>query len=168
MIKANFFLPKSLAVFVAFLQIFGNSCQGRFTPVVSRADRIASLGNLHIAPGGLHRAIRGIKPVRTDDRYIGTDLLTENMTDLDLTIKLPTQISLCKHLIHFPSQSPGRSEHSRDDSINADDASSTGNKDDDDDEDDDDLNDDNLDGFPRDPERLKAFNVSTETLHQRA
>ena len=56
-------------------------------------------------------------------------------------------------------QSPGRSDHSRDDSLIADDASSTGNKDDDDDDDEDDANDEN-DGFSRDPERLKAFNVS--------
>jgi len=55
--------------------------------------------------------------------------------------------------------SPGRSEHSREDSIIADDASSTGNKDDDDDEDEDDGNDENFDGFSRDPERLKAFNM---------
>ena len=74
--------------------------------------------------------------------------------------KLQKLTSLCKYLIHFPSQSPARSEHSRDDSINADDASSTGNKDDDDDDEDDDLNEENLDGFPRDPERLKSFNVS--------
>ena len=58
-----------------------------------------------------------------------------------------------------PLQSPGRSDHSRDDSLIADDASSTGNKDDDDDDDEDDANDEN-DGFSRDPERLKAFNVS--------
>ena len=56
-------------------------------------------------------------------------------------------------------QSPGRSDHSRDDSLIADDASSTGNKDDDDEDDEDDANDEN-DGFSRDPERLKAFNVS--------
>ena len=56
-------------------------------------------------------------------------------------------------------QSPGRSDHSRDDSLIADDASSTGNKDDDDDDDEDDANDEN-DGFSHDPERLKAFNVS--------
>ena len=41
-----------------------------------------------------------------------------------------------------------------------DDTSSNGNKDDDDDEDEDDGNDDTLDGFCKDPERLKAFNVS--------
>ena len=61
-------------------------------------------------------------------------------------------------------QSPtGRSDHSRDDSLIADDASSTGNKDDDDDDDEDDANDEN-DGFSRDPERLKAFNVSNLVL----
>merc|ERR1719189_3231894 len=47
--------------------------------------------------------------------------------------------------------SPGRSDHSRDDSLIADDASSTGNKEDD-------ANDEK-DGFSRDPERLKAFNM---------
>ena len=62
-----------------------------------------------------------------------------------------------------PLQSPGRSDHSRDDSLIADDASSTGNKDDDDDDDEDDANDEN-DGFSRDPERLKAFNVSSLAL----
>ena len=63
-----------------------------------------------------------------------------------------------------PLQSPtGRSDHSRDDSLIADDASSTGNKDDDDDDDEDDANDEN-DGFSRDPERLKAFNVSNLVL----
>ena len=62
-----------------------------------------------------------------------------------------------------PLQSPGRSDHSRDDSLIADDASSTGNKDDDDDDDEDDANDEN-DGFSRDPERLKAFNVSSLVL----
>jgi len=56
------------------------------------------------------------------------------------------------------TMSPGRSDHSRDDSLIADDASSTGNKDDDDDDDEDDANDEN-DGFSRDPERLKAFNM---------
>jgi len=60
---------------------------------------------------------------------------------------------------HNPTtMSPGRSDHSRDDSLIADDASSTGNKDDDDDDDEDDANDEN-DGFSRDPERLKAFNM---------
>merc|ERR1719509_69676 len=54
--------------------------------------------------------------------------------------------------------SPGRSDHSRDDSLIADDASSTGNKDDDDDDDDDDGTEDN-DGSGGDPERLKAFNM---------
>merc|ERR1719277_2773804 len=48
---------------------------------------------------------------------------------------------------------------SREDSIIADDSSSIGNKEDDDDDDDeDDANDEN-DGFSRDPERLKAFNM---------
>ena len=61
-------------------------------------------------------------------------------------------------------QSPGRSDHSRDDSLIADDASSTGNKEDDDDDDEDDANDEN-DGFSRDPERLKAFNVSNLIYH---
>ena len=41
-----------------------------------------------------------------------------------------------------------------------DDASSTGNKEDDEDEDEEDANDENFDGLNRDPERLKAFNVS--------
>merc|ERR1719278_1450793 len=60
---------------------------------------------------------------------------------------------------HNPTtMSPGRSDHSRDDSLIADDASSTGNKEDDDDDDEDDANDEN-DGFSRDPERLKAFNM---------
>merc|ERR1719412_1771473 len=60
---------------------------------------------------------------------------------------------------HNPTtMSPGRSDHSRDDSLIADDASSTGKKDDDDDDDEDDANDEN-DGFSRDPERLKAFNM---------
>merc|ERR1719507_1213464 len=54
---------------------------------------------------------------------------------------------------HNPTtMSPGRSDHSRDDSLIADDASSTGNNDEDD------ANDEN-DGFSRDPERLKAFNM---------
>merc|ERR1719278_1949218 len=60
---------------------------------------------------------------------------------------------------HNPTtMSPGRSDHSRDDSLIADDASSTGNKEDDDDDDEDDA-DDKFDGFSRDPERLKAFNM---------
>ena len=53
-----------------------------------------------------------------------------------------------------------RSEQ-RDDAVSvADDASSVGNKDEDDDEDEEDANDENFDGINRDPERLKAFNVS--------
>ena len=62
-------------------------------------------------------------------------------------------------MIFSLTQSPGRSEHSREDSIITDDTSSNGNKDEDDDDDEDDGNEDALDGFCRDPERLKAFNV---------
>ena len=70
---------------------------------------------------------------------------------------------LCAITLQQCPQSPGRSDHSRDDSLIADDASSTGNKDDDDDDDDDDGTEDN-DGFSRDPERLKAFNVSASHI----
>ena len=42
----------------------------------------------------------------------------------------------------------------------ADDSSSVGNKEEDDDDDEEDTNDENFDGINRDPERLKAFNVS--------
>jgi len=72
------------------------------------------------------------------------------------------QVSQLSHLLQqngSSTLSPGRSEHSREDSIITDDASSNGNKDDDDDEDEDDGNDENFDGFSRDPERLKAFNM---------
>merc|ERR1719233_511840 len=71
------------------------------------------------------------------------------------------QVSQLSHLLQNGSStlSPGRSEHSREDSIMTDDTSSNGNKDDDDDEDEDDGNDDTLDGFCKDPERLKAFNM---------
>ena len=48
----------------------------------------------------------------------------------------------------------------REDVSVTDDNSSVGNKDDDDDEDEEDGNDENFDGLNRDPERLKAFNVS--------
>lgn len=55
-------------------------------------------------------------------------------------------------------QSPGRGVE---DAGLADDASSTGGKlEDDEDEDEDEGNDENYDGLARDPERLKAFNVS--------
>ena len=57
-------------------------------------------------------------------------------------------------------QSPRASEQPREDVSITDDASSTGNKDEDDDEDEEDVNDENFDGLNRDPERLKAFNVS--------
>ena len=56
-------------------------------------------------------------------------------------------------------QSPGRCEASKEDLSITDDTSSTGNKEDDEDEDEDEGNDENFDGFNRDPERLKAFNV---------
>ena len=56
-------------------------------------------------------------------------------------------------------QSPGRSEGTKEDLSITDDTSSTGNKEDDEDEDEDEGNDENFDGFSRDPERLKAFNV---------
>jgi len=72
------------------------------------------------------------------------------------------QVSQLSHLLQqngSSTMSPGRSEHSREDSIMTDDTSSNGNKDDDDDEDEDDGNDDTLDGFCKDPERLKAFNM---------
>jgi len=72
------------------------------------------------------------------------------------------QVSQLSHLLQqngSSTLSPGRSEHSREDSIMTDDTSSNGNKDDDDDEDEDDGNDDTLDGFCKDPERLKAFNM---------
>merc|ERR1711970_114063 len=57
------------------------------------------------------------------------------------------------------TMSPGRSDLSREDSIIADDSSSIGNKEDDDDDDDDGGDDDKFDGFCKDPERLKAFNM---------
>ena len=62
-------------------------------------------------------------------------------------------------------QSPGRAEQPREDVSITDDTSSTGNKDDDDDEEEEDVNDENFDGLSRDPERLKAFNVSRYTFH---
>ena len=58
-------------------------------------------------------------------------------------------------------QSPGRCEPGKEDLSITDDTSSTGNKEDDEDEDEDEGNDENFDGFSRDPERLKAFNVRT-------
>ena len=63
-------------------------------------------------------------------------------------------------------QSPGRAEHRQeaDTASLADDASSTGNKEDDDDDEEEDGNDENFDGLNRDPERLKAFNVSAQML----
>ena len=64
-------------------------------------------------------------------------------------------------------QSPGRAEQHRqeaDTASLADDASSTGNKEDDDDDEEEDGNDENFDGLNRDPERLKAFNVSAQML----
>ena len=61
-------------------------------------------------------------------------------------------------------QSPRASEQPREDVSITDDASSTGNKDEDDDEDEEDVNDENFDGLNRDPERLKAFNVSRYKL----
>jgi len=71
------------------------------------------------------------------------------------------QVSQLSHLLQngANTMSPGRSEHSREDSIITDDTSSNGNKDEDDDDDEDDGNEDALDGFCRDPERLKAFNM---------
>ena len=50
---------------------------------------------------------------------------------------------------------------SRDESI-VDDASSVGNKEDDDDDEDDGNDDEKFEGFSGDPERLKAFNVSSD------
>ena len=47
-----------------------------------------------------------------------------------------------------------------------DDSSSVGNKEDDDDEDEEDTNDENFDGLNRDPERLKAFNVSKNQMRK--
>ena len=60
-------------------------------------------------------------------------------------------------------QSPVRSDMSRDESI-VDDASSVGNKEDDDDDEEDGNDDEKFEGFSGDPERLKAFNVSSADM----
>ena len=52
---------------------------------------------------------------------------------------------------------------SRDESI-VDDASSVGNKEDDDDDEEDGNDDEKFEGFSGDPERLKAFNVSSADM----
>ena len=65
-------------------------------------------------------------------------------------------------------QSPGRSDLSRDaESIVTDDASSGGQKEDDEDDEEDGGDDEKFEGFSGDPERLKAFNVSSiSIIHQ--
>ena len=72
---------------------------------------------------------------------------------------LPTIMENITALSSLLFQSPGRCETGKEDLSITDDTSSTGNKEDDEDEDEDEGNDENFDGFSRDPERLKAFNV---------